>query len=239
MTDDFRSHRGPTRITLMHSLQNEENYNSISWERTSFVCISIPMSLPELVFRDESLMVLSLNCFHYLTLVHMQNVWALIFFVSRHRCPNEFMYNDSFAQMIVCKVRKVSPVSLLGRCLTMSLSHPQQRKLPIKEQQNNDYDIPITIQNMACLSQVISYTTAGGISKAASSLSGRCSSTTKCNNNPLPPDVSLKMAPFSMSDDSPPVLRLFKKPVAVNFPAVMSCVISPRPVRSDVRTTVN
>jgi len=238
----IRSHGATTKSTMIQHLQNKENNNSISWERICFVSKNIPMSLPELALGDESLlMVLYLSYSHQFHLVYIHHSRAEIFSIDLyHRCPNEFSYNDSFAQLTVCKSNWITVVSPFSRGLMIKLSYPQQQKLLIEEQQNNDQESPEPSHDMMCSSKEISLLDAEGVSISASLYSMRCSSTREYNNNPISPEVSFKMAPFSMiPDDVPPVLHLHKEPVTVTFPARMSCIIRPRPTRYDFGKTIH
>jgi len=242
MANYIRSHGATTQSTMIQHLQNEENTYSISWERICFISKNIPMSLPELPSGDESLlMVLTLNCSHQFLLVYIHHSRAQIFSIYfYHRCPNEFTYNGSFVQMTVCKSNWISVVSHLSCELMIKLSWPQQQKQPIEEHQNSDHGSPVPSQDMMCSSEEISLWGAVGLSISVSLLSMRCSSTTDYNNNPISPEVSFKLAPFSMiSDDVPPMLHLHKEAVTVIFPARMSCIISPRPIRYDFGNTLH
>jgi len=115
-----------------------------------------------------------------------------------------------------------------------------QQKEPFVKGHKNEPEIPQTIPDIKCPAKEINFRNVGTLfTIAVSPLSKRCTSTNEKSNIPLPPEVFCKMCPSSMiSDDLPPVLHLHKKPIAVTFPANMSCIISPRPMRSGAPKTI-
>lgn len=214
----------------------DEVSNSVSEERISIVFMYCPISLPELALEDESLlMVVTLPCSHQLLLRHLQRSRAQIFsFEIQQRCPNELIYNDSLSETTVFKASCNRVVSRFGWGSMIKPSHLKQLKQRFAKGHKNELEIPRTIPNIKCPAKEINNRSAGTMSTiAVSSLSRRCTSTTEYNNIPLSPEAFCDMSPSSMiSDDLPPVFHLHKEPIPVSFPAHLSCIISPRPMRS-------
>jgi len=128
--------------------------------------------------------------------------------------------------------------------LSPKVEEPQE-VCPMKKQ-----ECPVTVDNMMYVPEPYThdqdcdqscFRVAGGKPKVAfNSPPIKYSRKKKQSNSPLSSIFSSTTVPSSKTpSDTPPLLQLFKEPVAVAYPSQMSCVINPRPRRQCNRKLID
>jgi len=231
LPNDTLSYGEPTRSTIMEHLEFEEYNDKRSFDCTYFVPTTIPMSKSKLALGDEtSLMALSATFFDQLPQVQMQPVGMEIScsLAFEQLCHNQPSYNISLPQMNVPPPSHSSKASHSVQVSAIQVSEPAQVKQLSAVYPNKKHGSPVTIQKMMLMSEPYTYYQES-LQSSHRPVEGVPTSAVNTSKSST---VSCKMGPSSgTSPDVPPVLHLHKEPVAVTFPARMSCVISSRPDR--------
>jgi len=186
-----------------------------------------------LTFGDETSSVTpTWTCSYQQQYVMMQIVGKEIFLPAfeylRHNYKN---YNFFHSQMIASPSRVLEAIPLSPKVAETEEVYPKKKQ-----------ECPVTVDNMIYVSEPYtndqncdqsSYRVERGKCKVAFNAPPmKYSGTKKKSNRPLSSIFSSNTVPSSKTyPDSPPVLQLHKEPLAVAYPAYMSCVINTRPRR--------
>jgi len=219
----------PTLTNVVEHLQCAESADTKSCDRTSAMSTKIETSSWELDLRCVSLLTAVLTtCFHLLqdiTLSRMQLIFSAI---------NWQLHGQPMCTHFGTKMNVPTPeyINEEAPSVGRSLLWRQEKEYAIKKD-----EIPESTMDMESMSEQSSDKNAASFSVGTvNPYSVAYSHEKYSNNRQLSRTPSFKTVASSTEYlDLPPVLHLHKEPIAINFPAYMSCAISQRPSLSDIQ----